>query len=136
RDPKTKGEAARFLDKARELIKEREPSPWHVLQLLRLGTHTDDESYLSVKEVLPAQFKLRGEIEILQAKCDKAQSRLTPEVLVEIEKLDTKADGVPLALGWIVLTRHNARKGASRADSRAMFEQHMRTGAFQWDADL
>ncbi len=127
-DRKNNAEAVKCLDHARAIIQDKNAgqlSPWHILELIRLNARADDADHKTLLESLDKQFTLQAHVELLQAKCAKSPSRLTPECLREIELLDDK-DGTTLAIAWLILARHNARCGDSRAQNRHMFEQHMK----------
>jgi tetratricopeptide (TPR) repeat protein len=122
-----KDQAASAFKEAVEIAKSKEStgiSAWHRLHAVKIGVRLDDaESVKLMVENMSGAFKLRAALETLLAKCERSETRLTPEALQLIEDLD-KEDGTTLALAWLVLAEQNARLGASRNDNRRTFDAH------------
>ena len=128
RQRKNKDETAKFVKVALSLVKEvKEPSsswPWQQLQLVKLAACTEDaEAIKDIVKSLPAPFKLRAQLEIFLALCEKSSGEVSADTLQEIEAIDK--EGITLALAWMALAQHNARQGASRARNRSIFEDHV-----------
>lgn len=118
-------------DKAAELCKEaislargtkESISPWLQLQLVKLAARTDDaESAKDLAKILPAPFKLRAQLEIFLAVCDKSTGEVPVDALQDLETADK--EGTTLALAWLALARQNARNGMGRDRNRGIFEE-------------
>jgi len=125
---KNKDEAAKFVKAALSLVKDlKEPSSswsWQQLQLVKLAALTEDaESIKDIVKSLPAPFKLRAQLEIFLALCEKSTGEVSADALQELEAIDK--EGTTLALAWMALAEHNARQGTSRARNRSIFEDRI-----------
>ena len=123
-DPRHKAEADRFFKAALAISKEKgaTPTPWEQLQMVRLAARLEDvDSVKEVVEKLPAPFKLRAQLEIFLAKCEK--STATPDDLADLEANDkTDKEATTLGLAWAAFARAN---GATRDQNRKTFDQRV-----------
>jgi hypothetical protein len=123
-DPKTRSEAAPFLEAAFAAAKEpqKEVPPWLSLKLFQLGLRADMAE--AAKELVPKmrpEYKQRSQLETFLARSDKAAGPLSPDDFSELEATDK--EGITLALAWRALTQHNARvAGRSVADAKEAVE--------------
>jgi hypothetical protein len=111
-----KDQAATAFKTALELAKNPNifpaPTPWHWFALARIAIRLEDPAAPEIVNALPPPFKMRAQLEMVYAQCDKATTPLEANVLNDLETATTK-DRVTLALGWTALARQNARVGGS-----------------------
>lgn len=122
-----KDEADKCVKEALKIVTEardREFSPWLFLHLVRVAARTEEVD--AVKELierlrLPEAFKLRAQMELVLAQCDKAAGPASPDILIDLIANESDKDGTTLALAWNALAQQNARRGASRAEIQKAF---------------
>lgn len=124
---KDKDQAARFVKEALTISKEKDANPndWQMLQLVRLAAHTEDAEVVKdlARLLRHPAFKLRAELEIFLALCEKSSGRVDADKLAAIEALETPAknakvdptSGTTLALAWTVLARQQSLSAGRNA---------------------
>lgn len=123
-DRKTKDQALRFIQEGMEIVKAEKLSPWLRLQLVQLAAQTQESDKLKdLIAGLPEPFKLRAELELFFAQCDKSPAAASPNKLAPIEAADK--EGTTLGLAWIALARHLARQGAKLPAIQKTFAEHV-----------
>lgn len=120
-------EGTRFFKEALNILKERDafPSPWHYLQLVKLGSRLEDHESIKPfleKDKMPDAFRLRAQLEILLAKCEVSPGSTTGDDFAGLEAADK--EGVSLALAWNAYARLN---GATRDQNRKTLENRIST---------
>ena len=115
-----KEDAVKFINQGIALAenpKVNDLSGWQLFFLAKLAIRTaeSDEALKDVyeKRWIPEPFRLRVQLEIVQAKCDKAAGPVSLEVLTDLEATDR--EGTTLALAWYVVAQQQARKGLKQA---------------------
>jgi hypothetical protein len=122
-------EARKFTKEAITLLGEkntREPATsWQLLQLVKLAARVDEaEALKDALNRMPEPFKLRAQLEVFRALCEKSTSRIDAEKLADLETADK--EGITLALAWLCLAEHNTRSANTRRDrNRKDFESRV-----------
>jgi hypothetical protein len=121
---KTKDEAKKFVKEAHKIVaaeKDKEAlSPWLLLHLVKLSARAEEpDGVKDLIERLPEPFKLRAELELFLAECDRATGAVSMDGLDKLENND--ADGITLALAWNYLAQQHARKRYNLKQIRTAF---------------
>ena len=123
-DAKQRDKAGQFVKEAITLSKEKgsdKLTPWQILLLTRLAARTEEaDTVKALVEQQKDKFKLRSQLEILLATCEKSNTVLEVEALSAFENDDK--EGQTLALAWFAFTTHNAKHGRNRTQNRQTFE--------------
>jgi hypothetical protein len=123
---RNKDKAKEFFNEALRVAKEPDPrlSEWQHLQLIKLGARLEEND--TAKELLakmpPSPFKLRGQLEIFLAKCDKGADAKLADDLTDLDHDDK--EGSTLGLAWAALARQS---GATRDQNRKTLDGHVGT---------
>ena len=119
---KNKDETATFVKAALSIASQRDTNAtdWQKLQLVKLAARTEDaETVKDLVKGMREPFKLRAYYEIFLASGEKSPGELSVDALSDLEAVDK--EGSTLAMAWVALAQHNARKGMSRDKNRVLF---------------
>lgn len=119
-----KDEAGRFAKEALGMAKDKEVREWQLLQVVSIAARADSAAAVAeiAKNLSPA-FKLRAQLEIFLATCEKASGEIPVDAMADLEATDK--EGTTLALAWVAAAKRNAVNGASRDRTRRLFEDRV-----------